>query len=199
MHIADWSFLAVVITILLTPGPTNTLLATAGGINGWRSSASLIPLECAGYLVATTLWGVLLREALADYPLALSAIKLVSAAYIAKLGVCLLLGARTGCQASAAPVIGGRQLFVATLLNPKAAIFAMVIFPVQTWLSTANYSQVMACFISAVALIGVLWIWFGAALIGGKAGWLTPSRFKRFSACVLFAFAGWLALNAWLH
>ena len=194
--IADWSFLAIVITILLTPGPTNTLLATAGGAGGWRSSASLVPLECLGYLVATSLWGLLLRELLADYPVVLHLVKLVSAAYIAKLALDLLRKAGQPSAARAKPVIGGRQLFLATLLNPKAAIFAMVIFPVQTWLCTANYSQVMGCFIASVAIIGSLWIGFGAALVGGRLRWLSPARFMRLSAVLLLGFAAWLACNA---
>ena len=82
MPIADWSFLAIVVTILLTPGPTNTLLATAGSSGGLRSSATLVPLECLGYLVATSLWGLLLREVLEDHPMVLPMLKLASAAYI---------------------------------------------------------------------------------------------------------------------
>ena len=196
MPIADWSFLAIVVTILLTPGPTNTLLATAGSSGGLRSSATLVPLECLGYLVATSLWGLLLREVLEDHPMVLPMLKLASAAYISKLAVSLLREASRPQATPQTPVIGGRQLLLATLLNPKAAIFAMVIFPVQTWLGTSQYSQVMGCFMASVAIIGVLWIAFGAALVSGKAGWLTPTRFMRLSALALLGFAAWLVMNA---
>ncbi len=195
MQIDDWSFLAVVITILLTPGPTNTLLATAGASAGWRPSLTLIPMEGLGYLLATTVWGVLLQQLLMDYPLVINAIKLISAVYIAKLGLDLFRGALVNPGNTHAPVIGGRQLFLATVLNPKAAIFAMAIFPAQTWVSAANFGQVMASFMASVVVIGTLWILFGAALIGGRVSWLTPARFKRFSAFVLFGFSGWLSFN----
>lgn len=199
MHIADWSFLAVVVTILLTPGPTNTLLAASGATSGWRSSITLIPLECLGYLLATTLWGGLLRQLLAEQPLLLNAIKLVSAIYIAKLGMDLFRGALVNPDNAHAPAIGGLQLLVATLLNPKAAVFALAIFPLQTWDGLGNYTAVLGSFIGAVAIIGTLWIVFGAALIRGRFRWLTPGRFKRFSAFVLFGFSGWLGFNGLFH
>jgi threonine/homoserine/homoserine lactone efflux protein len=199
MHIADWSFMAVVVTILLTPGPTNTLLAASGATSGWRSSLTLIPLECLGYLVATTLWGLLLRQVLVAYPLLLNGIKLVSAVYIAKLGLDLFRGALVNPDNAHAPTIGGRQLFLATLLNPKAAVFALAIFPLTTWEGLSNYMAVLSAFIASVACIGTLWIVFGAALIRGKFRWLTPERFKRFSAFVLFGFSGWLSFNGLFH
>ena len=79
MQIEDWSFLAVVVTILLTPGPTNTLLAAAGAGVGWRRGVRLIPMETLGYWLATTVWGLLLAHRLSDFPLLLNAIKLISA------------------------------------------------------------------------------------------------------------------------
>jgi threonine/homoserine/homoserine lactone efflux protein len=195
MQIDDWSFLAVVFTILLTPGPTNTLLAAAGASAGWRRGARLIPMETLGYWLATTLWGLLLAHILRDYPLLLNAIKLISAAYIAKLGLDLLRGALVNANNAHTPLISGRQLLLATLLNPKAAIFAMAIFPAATWDGLGNYVAVQFAFLASVAAIGSLWIVFGAALIGGQVSWLTPSRFKRFSAFVLFGFSGWLGFN----
>ncbi|ARU06369.1 hypothetical protein CCO03_18410 [Comamonas serinivorans] len=195
MHIADWSFLVMVITILLTPGPTNTLLAASGATSGWRSARSLIPMECLGYFLATTLWGVLLRQQLVDHPMLLNVIKLISAIYIAKLGLDLLRGAMVKPHAAQAPAIGGRQLFLATLLNPKAAIFALAVFPLATWGDGGSYAAVLSSFIVSVAAIGTLWIVFGAALMGGRLRWLTPARFKRFSAMVLFGFSGWLSFN----
>ncbi len=41
----SWFFIGLVITILLTPGPTNTLLASSGIQVGIRKSFRLIPAE----------------------------------------------------------------------------------------------------------------------------------------------------------
>ncbi len=53
----SWFFIGLVITILLTPGPTNTLLASSGIQVGIRKSFHLIPAEAFGYLISITLWG----------------------------------------------------------------------------------------------------------------------------------------------
>lgn len=48
----SWLFIGLVVTILLTPGPTNTLLASSGIHAGFRKSFYLIPAEALGYLLA---------------------------------------------------------------------------------------------------------------------------------------------------
>ena len=54
---ASWWFVGLVSGILFTPGPTNTLLATAGLQSGWARAGKLIPFELAGYVVAISVWG----------------------------------------------------------------------------------------------------------------------------------------------
>ena len=84
------------------------------------------------------------------------------------------------------------ELFIATLLNPKAVIFAMALFPVQTWLSVSNYAGVMGRFVLLVASIGGLWIVFGSLLMGGRVRWLQPQVFQRLAALTL-GFCGLVA------
>ena len=45
-------FVLAVVTILGTPGPTNTLLATAGAAAGVRRCLLLVPAELGGYLIS---------------------------------------------------------------------------------------------------------------------------------------------------
>lgn len=195
MPINDWSFLFVISTILLTPGPTNTLLASAGISAGLRRSVSLLPFECLGYLCATSLWGLVLNTVVDDYPVVINGIKIISGLYIARLGWNLWHQMALSPEDAQLPSVRPPQLFLATLLNPKAVIFAMALFPVQTWLSVSNYAGVMGSFIILVASIGGLWIAFGAALMGGKVRWLEPRLFQRLAALTLYGFSLWLLFN----
>jgi len=48
--------------VLVMPGPTNTLLATAGLRSGLSASAHLTAAEFAGYLVSIQGWGYFLSQ-----------------------------------------------------------------------------------------------------------------------------------------
>src|SRR5438128_3283037 len=62
------AFVLSVIALLAVPGPTNTLLATAGGLGGVRRAIALIPAEVAGYLLAIGIITVVLRPVLVAWP-----------------------------------------------------------------------------------------------------------------------------------
>ena len=57
----SWFFIGLVITILFTPGPTNTLLASSGVQVGIKRSLLLIPAEAIGYILAITVWGLFIE------------------------------------------------------------------------------------------------------------------------------------------
>ncbi|MBV8248548.1 MAG: LysE family transporter [Comamonas sp.] len=195
MNVNDWSFLLVIATILLTPGPTNTLLASSGISQGLRRSAPLLSFECLGYVCATSAWGLVLNTTMHDYPFVINLIKVVSGLYIAKLGLRLWYQARRDPLQELLVSVKPLELFIATLLNPKAVIFAMALFPVQTWLSVSNYAGVMGSFVLLVASIGGLWIVFGSVLMAGRVRWLQPQVFQRLAALTLWGFAAWLLVN----
>ena len=48
----SWFFVGLVVTVLMTPGPTNTLLASSGIQVGVRRSLALIPTEALGYFIS---------------------------------------------------------------------------------------------------------------------------------------------------
>lgn len=78
----SWLFVSLVITILLTPGPTNTLLASSGIESGIRKSLKLIPAEAFGYLIAISVWGFLIDSIADKFPVIPPIMKLLSATYI---------------------------------------------------------------------------------------------------------------------
>ena len=142
----SWFFVGLVITILLTPGPTNTLLASSGIQSGIRNSLRLIPAEALGYLIAISIWGLIIGTVSKKFPMIPVILKLFSAAYIFYLAVKLWRTA-TVQEDFTQPSIRPRELFLATLLNPKALLFATAIFPVFVWQSATAYSAHMLTFL----------------------------------------------------
>lgn len=149
-------FLASVVVLLVMPGPTNTLLATSGATVGLRRSIPMLAGELAGYLVSIFLIQFVLGPASSRAPPTASILRGVAAAYLMVLSIKLWITPFTLARA----VISLRQVFVTTLLNPKALVFALVIIPFAT--PHAGFS--IALFAAIVPVIGTAWITFGAFL-----------------------------------
>lgn len=128
----SFMFIGLVVTILLTPGPTNTLLASAGIQAGVKQSLKLIPAEVMGYLIAITSWGILLESVSHFIPWLPPVLKLISATFILYLAFKLWTTSTNDIKLDN-PLITPKALFVATLLNPKALLFASAIFPHAAW------------------------------------------------------------------
>lgn len=196
--IESWLFLTLVATILLTPGPTNTLLAASGVQIGFRRSIVLIPAEAAGYFCAITLWGSVLSVLAQQWPALPSILKLISVSYILWLAIKLWKTSNIK-ELSQQESIGARQLFLATFLNPKALLFALTIFPAATWSNLHNYLLVMLAFLGLLIPIASLWVLFGHLLNTGHIKWLTQHGLQRTASLVLFGFTLPLTYNAISH
>lgn len=176
-------FAAAVLAILCTPGPTNTLLATAGATRGFWRSLPLVPAEAAGYAISILTLGLLLGPAIASAPL-------VGAALRAAVGVYLLLLAiglwrRGGVALSAGAAVTPSQVFVTTLLNPKAIVFALGVVPFtapRPWLYLLGFNALLV-------LVASCWIAAGALLgrAASNRGWATAV--PRVGAAVVGSFA----------
>ncbi|MEQ1118106.1 LysE family transporter [Acinetobacter junii] len=184
----SWFFIGLVITILFTPGPTNTLLASSGVQVGVRKSLLLIPAEALGYIVAITAWGMLIGKVSTALPLLPTFLKLMSAGYILYLAIKLW---RTANQQVALnqPTIRPRELLFATLLNPKALLFASAIFPAVAWKSQDIYLAHMSVFVGLILPIALFWISVGAMLATNKVKWLSQSKLQRTASVVLISFS----------
>ncbi len=186
-----------IIVVLITPGPTNTLLAAAGLRQGARRSMPLIGAELAGYLVSISAWGRFLAQAAHTLPWLPTALRIASGLYIAYLAVDMWRAA-VALPGSAQRTSGPRALFVATLLNPKALLFAGTIFPSAAFEQVAAYAFAMSLFACLLVPIALAWISFGAALGSGKLRWLDPVKMQRAASIVLGMFSlslAWAALH----
>lgn len=184
----SWFFIGLVITILLTPGPTNTLLASSGIQVGLRKSLLLIPAEAVGYIIAITAWGMLIGKVSATFPLLPTFLKLLSAAYIIFLAIKLWRTANQDVVLNQ-PTIRPKELLCATLLNPKALLFASAIFPAAAWKSQDIYMAHMWTFVALILPIALFWISVGAMLASKKVNWLSQAKLQRTACVVLVSFA----------
>lgn len=129
--VADYgAFVIAVIIFLLIPGPGNLALITStgkGGVHGGLA-ATLGVIVGDQVLMWTAVAGV--AALLAAYPTAFHAVQWLGAAYLAWLGLRMLLA-----KPGDAPVLHirtgqyVRQALLITLLNPKAIVFYMAFFP----------------------------------------------------------------------
>lgn len=129
--IADYpSFVVAVIVFLMIPGPGNLALITSTGKGGPRGGLACTFGVIAGDQVLMWLAVAGVAALLSAYPPAFHAVQWLGAAYLAWLGVRMLL-ARAGDK----PVLQirphhyFRQALLITVLNPKAIVFYMAFFP----------------------------------------------------------------------
>ena len=155
-------FSLAVLVILGTPGPTNTLLATGGAALGWRRAWRLIPAEMAGYTLAILALGLLLGPAIAAQPWLARAMRLAVACFL--LGLAWKLWRRGLAGAAAGTAVTPGQVFLTTLLNPKAIILALGVVP----FGQAPVLPYMLGFLAILAPVAAGWVLFGALL--GRVG-----------------------------
>lgn len=180
-------FLLAVATILATPGPTNTLMATAGASAARRSVWALLAAELSGYLSIIILSRLALLPLIEIFPPAGSMLKLLVVAYLIYAAVKLWRDRIRLGQGSTA--IGPRLVFVTTLLNPKGLVLAVSVFPKEH----PMFMAYLAAFAILVICAGSAWFAFGrglAALAGRRAALL-----PRAAAIALVGFAALLAFS----
>ncbi|WP_010626443.1 LysE family translocator [Halomonas sp. KM-1] len=190
-------FMAAVIGLLITPGPTNTLLAASGSQRGMRASVSLIPAELAGYLLAIALWGSVLGSLGERWEWLTVTLRIASALYIAYLALRMWRSA-TDMEVAAKAVVSHSGLFLATLLNPKALLFAAAIFPQSAFRGPVEFVLPALLFSLLLIPIAAFWIAFGTAVASGRLTWLSPFVIQRGAAVVLAGFSlslGWSTLH----
>jgi threonine/homoserine/homoserine lactone efflux protein len=148
-----------ILVLLVTPGPTNTLLFLAGSERGWRGALRLIPAELLGYLATVLPLTLIGAAVLQSHPQARPAIALLAGVWVAWLALKLW---QTGRSRTATPDLAqvtARMVFVTTLLNPKALIFGLVLLP-----SPGQLPLNFAIFIAQVTVVAAAWASFGAVL-----------------------------------
>jgi threonine/homoserine/homoserine lactone efflux protein len=180
-------FMLAVLTILGTPGPTNTLLATGGAVSGVLRSLPLLLGELTGYLIAIAVIRMVLGPVIAAYPLIGSALKVAVALYLSWIAVRLWL---RGSDLTTPARVTLPMVFVTTLLNPKAIIFALSVLPA----AHPQLGWYVVAFSVSVVAAGFSWILVGRAIgaTAGKHARIVP----RIASLALGGFAGLILVTA---
>ncbi len=153
------AFAATLAALLISPGPTNTLLALGGAAHGlWRSSGLTIAAVTAYLLVVTPL-ALFGGNYLQDHALLAGAVKVVAASWVIYLAVRLWqTPPTTGPDRTVTPA----RIFITTLLNPKGLIIGLAILPATG--SLAALLPWLAGLAGIIVVASLLWIAAGATL-----------------------------------
>lgn len=151
------AFFTAILGLLLTPGPTNTLMGLSGASAGLGRAARLIPAEIGGYLTTILPLAFMGHGLLTNFPVAAQAVKLVAAAWVMVLAV--RLWGRGSLDYMGGDITGWR-VYVTTVLNPKALIIALVLLPAP---ATPGFLSRLSLFCLTAG--GVALIWGGAGTL----------------------------------
>jgi threonine/homoserine/homoserine lactone efflux protein len=158
MSLAELS--VAVLILLVTPGPTNSLVLLAGAERGWLPAMRLIPAEMGGYFLSVVPLAVVGAAVLDGQDGLRSAVSLAAGAWVAVLAMKLW---RVREAVPEGRSVRAHEVFVTTALNPKALIFGLVLLP-----SSDRLGVNFTLFAALVVLVAALWAGVGAALRNGS-------------------------------
>jgi leucine efflux protein len=152
------AFVAAILIFLAIPGPGNLALVTSTSKGGIRGGLGATFGVIAGDQVL--MWAALAGVAtlLVAYPAAFHAVQWAGAAYLAWLGVKMLLA-----KPGAAPVLNiqprhyFKQAALITLLNPKAIVFYMAFFPL--FVDPAHHRGMLTFAVMAATVAGLTFLY----------------------------------------
>lgn len=166
--------------LLLTPGPTNILLAFSAVSSGVRHTVPMLAAAVLAYMVI-----ILAVAALAALIPAADQVELRTGVRICAVLWLLWLAYSvwtTKDDGAEVRLVAVRQVFVTTLINPKAMIVALL---VQSEGMTAQFLVTIA---ALVALAGAAWIVVGLVVRRSGSNLLGQRSLRRASAICLAGF-----------
>ncbi|MBJ7408760.1 MAG: hypothetical protein JHD15_00115 [Phenylobacterium sp.] len=185
------AFVLAAALLLLTPGPTNTLLAAAGAILGARQAAPLIAAELLGYGAAILVLEAFVAPVVESLAWLRPLLRIACAVYLAYTAWRIW----TAPPADSRGAITWGRVFLATLSNPKALIFVFVILPPRSIGVVDLVQPYLMILFTLMALAGSVWVALGAAVRAGARG-RGGLTIRRTSSVVVALFSALLLASA---
>ena len=171
-----WQLIAATVIFLMLPGPGTFCVLTCSAKHGLRGGFAAIAGLMLGDIVLMFLAAIGVAALLHANPMLFKGMQYLGAAYLAYLGVRLLLarGDDSGALVPFSNAADFRRGFLVTLINPKAIVFYMAFFPVFIDPATQRGSLT---FLTMGAVICTCTLLYGSLL--GVAGNAAAKRLAR--------------------
>jgi len=180
--------------LLFVPGPTNTLLLASGLKVGFRKSLKLTLAELLGYLLAIPAWGAIVYHFSSQNGPVISVIRVCCGLYLAWVAW-KLWHDRELVSAGSVQVVTFRRLFLATLMNPKAFLFAVSLFPSSAFFAIDDLISSLSVFSLVLVPAGLFWISLGSVFYRSAQGGFAKGRAQKAASLVLFTFASLMIMS----
>lgn len=154
-------FIATSILVLVTPGPTNTLLAACGATMGLRRAAILPLAEALGYIIAISFF-VAFAGMMRHNHFALAAVRLAAAGWL--IYSAWRLWRMPFESDPAVKETAFRRVLLTTIVNPKAMLVGTILIPAGTGMAAPAW---IAAYAGLSIVAGVGWVALGSLLPSG--------------------------------
>ncbi|WP_135007274.1 LysE family translocator [Pseudomonas syringae] len=177
------------LTVLLVPGPTNSLLLQSGISRGLSTySLKLVAAEWAAYVIQISAWGLSIDALIEHYGWVVVTIKVLAVMFLFYISLKLWFSIHQDPDGKPSP-ISVSALFLATLNNPKGLFFATLIAPAGTFFHVESYLSFMTVFSLVVLPVGMTWVALGAIFGRKLPSIIAGNRVNRLVSLVIGLFA----------
>ena len=150
---------------MMVPGPANALVASSAHQQGQARTSLYLPAILLGYFYAINVWALLIHLASPIWPNFKGLVYVLSTICVGWMTLHLYKAQQLERYSKNHPQIRPWQMFTTTLKNPKAALLASGILPMETWQSPTNFVLVFAAFSLSTVPVGIFWMVFGQAIL----------------------------------
>lgn len=181
--------------LLFVPGPTNILLLNSGARQGFRKAHLLMIAEWGGYLFSITSWSAVTFILFSAGNSGIGFFRLLCSGYLFFLSVKIWLSEIN----TTGNVFTPSGIFLATAMNPKALVFASVIFPENVISSPGGYTMVFLHFTVVVVTASGFWISVGVMIKRRNKNRCLNLTVRSFSSLALMSFGIFMIYSTFQH